>query len=106
MALFSSANTAQAFSSWSHFYQSQGVDAIAQATGCGAVGEDVAQVGIADIASGFYARHTVAVVGGVGDDIRRDGLGEAGPTTLAVKLGAGIKQLGTTAHAAVAARLE
>src|SRR5450830_2032664 len=55
------------------------VDAIAQAGGRGAVGEDVAQVGVADCADDFGAQHTMAAVGFFNHVGGVEGLEVAGP---------------------------
>ena len=88
------------------FFQRQRVDAVAQAAGLRAVGEDVAEVGIADGTGGFDALHAVAGVEDVIDEAGRDGLGEAGPAAATVEFGLRVKQWFAAADASVAAGFE
>ena len=62
-----------------------GVDAIAQARGCRAVVEDVAQVGIAAGAGDFDAAHAKAQVFVLIDAVGVNGVKKAGPSAVRVE---------------------
>ena len=82
-------------------FQRDGVDAVAEAGGRGAVGEDVAEVGVAAGAEGFFADHAVAGIF-FGDDVfRGDGLEKAGPAGAGVKFGVGAEEREVAADAVV-----
>ena len=65
-----------------------GVDAVAQAGGSRAVGEDVAEVAAAAGAGHFDAAHAEAAVLVLDDGFRLGGDHEAGPAAAGVELGA------------------
>lgn len=65
-----------------------GVDAVAEVSGCWAVREDVAEVGVGLLGTDFGADHAVAGVGQFDDGLRINGAEEAGPA------GAGIEFVG------------
>src|SRR5690606_11215843 len=81
------------------------VNAIPQPCRRWAVGEDVAQVGVAAGAEDFGAVHAVAVVFAGGDGVFADGGVVAGPAAAGVELGVGVEQGCVAAHAVVLARL-
>lgn len=83
------------------FSKSFGVDAIAQAGWLGAVGEDVAEVGIADVAGDLDTNHAMTVVSVVSDHGLGLRLGEGWPTRSAVKFFGGIEKRDVAAGAGV-----
>ena len=69
------------------------VDAVAQAAAIlGAVGEDVAEVGMGGAAAHFGAVHMVAVVVVLGNGVGADGAGEAGPAAMGIEFVAAAEQ--------------
>ena len=73
--------------------QAGAVDAVAQAASVlGAVGEDVAEVGMGGTAAHFSAVHMVAVVVVFSNGIGADGAGEAGPAAVGVEFVAAAEQ--------------
>ena len=69
------------------------VDAVAQTAAIlGAVGENVAEVGVGGAAAHFGAVHMVAVVVVFGHGIGADGAGEAGPAAMGVEFVAAAEQ--------------
>src|SRR5690606_4298232 len=82
-------------------FERQRVDAVAQPGGLGAGGEDVAEVGVADIAQHFGADHAVRGVAFFAHPGRIDGFEIAGPAAAGIELGVGGEQGGAAAHAAV-----
>src|ERR1039457_2301992 len=70
-----------------------GVDAVAQAGGLGAVGEDMAEVASAAGTGDLGAHHAVAAVFDLLDVLPVQGIGEAGPAASGVELGIGGEEL-------------
>src|ERR1035438_6387282 len=81
--------------------QRGGVDAIALAGGCGAVGKQVAQVRVAFAAQHLGALHEEAPVGFSADVLVRRRRGKARPSGAGIELVAGEEQLRSAARAAV-----
>ena len=74
-------------------FERGGVDAIAEAGWCGAIVEDMAEVGFALAAQDFGPPHEEAVVGLVSDLALVYGYGEAWPPCSRIKLSLGTEQL-------------
>src|SRR5262245_57636798 len=88
------------------FAQRNGVDAKPEAARRRPVGEHVAQMGVADVASRLDALHAVALVEVVRDDAFLERLREARPTRAAVEFARRVEQRRAAADAVVAARRE
>src|SRR5690606_20056378 len=84
--------------------QTHRVDAIPQPGRWWAVGEDVAEVGVAAGTEHFGAVHAVTVVLGGGDGIVVHRRVVAGPATAGIELGVGIEQRCIAAYAVVLTR--
>ncbi|SBP89684.1 hypothetical protein THIARS_80208 [Thiomonas delicata] len=80
-----------------------GVDAVAQACRARAIGEDMAEMGMALGATHLRAQHAVTVVFHGLDGLLPHRLREAGPAAAGIELGGGVEQHRAAAHAAVAA---
>ena len=72
--------------------QRRRVDAVAHSMGCGAVGENVAQMRIGAFAAHFGAGHEQAAVGFFDEIFFLDGLGKAGPAAARIVLVGGAEQ--------------
>jgi hypothetical protein len=77
-------------------FQSQGIDAKPQAAGLRSVGEDVAEVGITGIATGFHPYHAEGGVPDIPDGVLLYGLSKTRPPCARVKFDTGVKQGGVT----------